>query len=251
MVSSSSLVLAQGTINTQPMISGVVPSGSDDFSTGGGGFTVSAPVSPETDWAYSDGAWYSFGTDAGTGVGTNTTYLTTPIYTVSEAGAVEVTFSHSYNFEIDYDAGALEISVNGGAFTYLPGSAFTSNGYAANPLAAATNSALKEQYGFLGESPGYPAFHTTTATLLASAAKGDTVQVRFMGAYDDAFSAGGWKIDSFAITNALPTLMKLEWPLGVMQYSDNLQPPWTSLTGSSPLLIDMKAAPKRFFQLKP
>ena len=250
-VSSSSLVLAQGSINTQPVVSSVVPSGNEDFNTSGGGFTVSAPVSPETDWAYNAGSWLSFGTDAGTGFGTNTTYLTTPIYTVSAAGAVTISFSHAYNFEADYDAGALEISVNGGAFTRLPGSAFTSNGYAANPLAAATNSALAGQEGFLGESAGYPAYHTTTATLLASAAVGNTVQVRFMGAYDDAYSAGGWEIDSFSITNALPSLMKLEWPLGIMQYSDTLQPPWTDLGGTSPLLIDTKAGPRRFFRIKP
>ena len=72
-----------------------------------------------------------------------------------------------------------------------------------------------------------------------------------MGAYDDAYSTGGWEVDSFAITGALPKLLKLEWPLGVMQWSDTLQPPWTDLSGSSPLLIDMTAAPKRFFRLKP
>ncbi|MEK7950531.1 LamG-like jellyroll fold domain-containing protein [Luteolibacter soli] len=249
-VSSSSLVLAQGAINTQPKISIVPPSGNEDFSTSAGGFTVSAPVSPETDWAYSNGSWFSFGTDAATGVGTNTTYLMTPIYTVNAGGAVAISFSHSYNFEEDYDAGALEISVNGGAFTRVPGSAFTLNGYDGT-LAAGTNSALAGQEGFLRASAGYPAFHTTTATLLASATAGTTVQVRFMGAYDDAYSAGGWKIDSFSITGALPSLLKLEWPLGTMQYSDNLQPPWTDLSADSPLLIDTKAAPRRFFQLKP
>ena len=45
--------------------------------------------------------------------------------------------------------------------------------------------------------------------------------------------------------------MTLTWPLGIMQYSDNLQPPWTDIPGTSPLVIDAKAAPKRFFRLKP
>jgi hypothetical protein len=249
-ISGSSLVLAQASLNTQPKISSVAPSGSDNFDTTGGGFTVSTPVSPETDWVHTSGTWYSFGTDAGTGFGTNTTYLTSPIYRVNTAGAITLTFSHSYNFEVDYDAGALEVSVNGGAFTYLPKEAFTVGGYDGE-LAAGTNSALVSKFGFLGTSAGYPAFHTTTATLLASAAVGDTVQVRFMAAYDDAYSAGGWKIDSYSVTGALPKLMKLEWPLGTMQYSDNLQPPWTDLSGASPLLIDTMAAPKRFFKLKP
>jgi autotransporter-associated beta strand protein len=249
-ISGTSLVLAQASFNTQPMVSNVVPSGNENFDTTGGGFTVSTPVSPETDWVHTSGTWYSFGTDAATGVGTNTTYLTTPIYRVNTAGAVTISFSHNYNFEQDYDAGALEISVNGGPFTYLPESAFTLNGYNGT-LPGGTNSALANQVSFVITSTDYPAFLTTTATLIASAAVGDTVQVRFMAAYDDAYSAGGWKIDSFSITGALPSLMKLEWPLGVMQYSNTLQPPWTDLPGSSPLLIDTMAAPKRFFKLKP
>jgi autotransporter-associated beta strand protein len=250
-ISGSSLILAQATLNTQPVMTSVAASGSENFETSGGGFTVSTPVSAQTDWTYSSGSWLSFGEHDGTGGTTHTSYLSTPIYTVTQAGAVTMSFSHKYNWEVDYDAGAVEISVNGGAFTRLPGTAFTLNGYAATPLAAGTNSALAGQEGFLGQSPGYPAYHTTDCTLLASAVVGDTVQVRFMSASDDYYSEGGWEIDSFSITGALPKLLKLEWPVGVMQYSDTLQPPWTDLSGSSPLLIDTMAAPKRFFRLKP
>ncbi len=249
-VSGSSLILAQATLNTQPVMTSVAPSGSEDFNTSGGGFTVSAPVSSQTDWTYSSGSWLSFGEHDGTGGTTHTSYLSTPIYTVTQAGAVTMSFSHKYNWEVDYDAGAVEISVNGGAFTRLPGTAFTLNGYDGT-LAAGTNSALAGQEAFLGQSAGYPAYHTTDCTLLASAVVGDTVQVRFMSASDDYYSEGGWEIDSFSITGALPKLLKLEWPVGVMQYSDTLQPPWTDLSGSSPLLIDTMAAPKRFFRLKP
>lgn len=249
-ISGASLVLAQATFSTQPVMTSVAPSGTENFDTSAGGFTVSAPVSPQTDWTYSSGSWLSFGEDAGTGGTTHTSYLITPIYRVNQAGPVTMSFSHKYNFEVDWDAGAVEISVNGGAFTRLLGTAFTLNGYDGT-LAGGTNSALAGQEGFLGQSAGYPAYHTTDCTLLASAVAGDTVQVRFMSATDDYYSPGGWQIDSFSITGALPNLLKLEWPLGVMQYSNNLQPPWTDLSGSSPLLIDTKAAPKRFFRVKP
>ena len=90
---------------------------------------------------------------------------------------------------------------------------------------------------------------------MATGAVGDQVQVRFAAAYDDNtignLTPPGWEIDSLQLTGGVPSLLTLEWPLGVMQYSDNLQPPLTDLPGTSPLVIDVKAAPKRFFRLKP
>ncbi len=250
--SGNSLLLAPTSVEAGITVSTPTPSGTEDFETSGGGFTVSAPVSPQTDWTYSNGHWLSFGQDAGTAIVTHTSYLSTPIYSVTQAGPVTMSVSHKYAFEEAYDAGAIDISVNGAAFTRLPNAAFTQNGYDGTlPAAPATNSALAGQEGFLVNSDGYPAYFTSIATLLANAAVGDTIQVRFMSASDDAFSPGGWEIDSFSITGALPNLMQLEWPFGVMQYSNNLQPPWTDLSGSSPLLIDTKAAPRRFFRVKP
>lgn len=131
--------------------------------------------------------------------------------------------------------------------------AFTENGY--NGTLRAVDHSLKNGEAFVGNSAGHPAFITSSCTLLANGVVGNSLQVRFISASDNNTSGNlspqGWQIDSTEFSNALPNLLKLTWPTGLMQYSDNLQPPWIDLPGTSPLLIDMNAAPKRFFRLKP
>ncbi len=252
-VSGSSIAIVQSTLNTQPTITTTPPSGSENFNTNNGGFSISAPVSAQTDWTYSNGSWRSNGQASGGNGDDNTSNLNSPIYTVNQAGAIQLTFSHRYSFEVDFDGGDVQVSVNGGAFTPVPGTSFSQNGYTGTVPATVTHS-LKGLEAFVGNSAGHPALITSICTV-ATAAAGDTIQVRFVSASDENtvgnLTPAGWEIDSFEITKALPNLMTLTWPIGSMQYSDNLQPPWTDLPGSSPLLIDTKATPKRFYRLKP
>ena len=251
---SNSVVLVQSGFNPQPMISSTAPplNGIVDFNSNGGGFSASAPVTPETDWTYSAGSWRSAG--QATGFGTdNTTHLLSPVYTLTQAGPVTLSFTHRYSFEADFDAGAVQVSVNGGAFTHVPGTAFSQNPYDTTAPGDVTHS-LANKEAFMGNSTGHPAFITSICTV-ATGVAGNTVQVRFTAAYDNNTAGDltppGWEIDSLQVTGGVPSLMTLTWPLGIMQYSDNLQPPWTDIPGTSPLVIDAKAAPKRFFRLKP
>ena len=62
----------------------------------------------------------------------------------------------------------------------------------------------------------------------------------------------GWEIDSYEFTEGAPGGASISWPIGILQYSDNLLPPWTDLTGAtSPWFIDTTLAPSRFFRIKP
>ncbi len=250
-VSSSSLVLAQEGISAQPTVAAAVSSGSEDFNTNGGGFSVSAPVTPETDWTYTTGSWRSNGQASGFGAD-NTSYLISPVYTLTQAGPVTLTFGHRHSFEIDYDGGAVDVSFNGGEFTRVASGAFSQNGY--NGSLGAVGHSLQNGEAFVGNSAGHPAFITSICTV-ATGAVGDTVQVRFISASDNNTSGNlspqGWEIDSFEISGGKPSLITLEWPFGTMQYSDTLLPPWTDLSGKSPLVIDTAASPRRFFRLKP
>lgn len=251
---SSSVVMVQTGFNPQPAITSTAPpaNGTSDFNSNGGGFSVSAPVTAETDWAFSPGSWRSPGQATGFGED-NTSFLISPIYTVTQAGAVSLSFTHRYSFEEGFDAGNVQVSVNGAAFTHMLGTAFSQNGYNGTVPGDVTHS-LKGLEAFVGNSAGHPAFLTSVCTV-ATAAVGDTVQFRFAAAYDNNtignLTPPGWEIDSLQVTGGVPTLMTLTWPVGVMQYSDNLQPPWTDIPLGSPLVIDAKASPQRFFRLKP
>ena len=65
-------------------------------------------------------------------------------------------------------------------------------------------------------------------------------------------SPQGWEIDSYQISEGGTGGATLSWPVGVMQYSDNLEPPWTDLTGAtSPMFIDTTLVPRRFYRIKP
>lgn len=250
---SSSVVMVQAGFNPQPLITSTTApaNGTTDFNSNNGGFSVSAPVTAETDWAFSPGSWRSPGQATGFGED-NTSFLISPTYKVPQAGAVTLSFTHRYSFEANFDAGDVQVSINGAAFTHVPGTAFIQNGYTATVPGDVTHS-LKNLDAFMGNSAGHPAFLTSICSVTAAA--GDTVKFRFAAAYDNNtigdLTPPGWEIDSVQVTGGVPSLMTLTWPVGVMQYSDNLEPPWTDIPLGSPLVIDALASPKRFFRLKP
>jgi hypothetical protein len=233
---------------------------SDNFNTNNAGFTVSTSVSAETDWLYSDvdGTWRSNGQNSASG-SNNVSYLTSPVFTLTKPGLVELTFAHHHSFEFyapadAYDGGVVEVSFNGGSFQRVPLSSFTQNGYNGTVMLG-TSIELAGQPAFISNSAGHPAFITSKCKIAAGKA-GDTVQVRFMSASDNNTSGdltpSGWEIDSFEITESNGAGGMISWPLGILEYSDNLLPPWTSLgTGGGPIFIDTTVAPKRFFRVRP
>jgi hypothetical protein len=212
-------------------------------------------VSPETDWTYNaaSGTWRSNGQATQLGAD-NTSYLSSPIYTITETGPVTLSFSHRYSFEQGfYDGGVVEVSFNGGAFTRVAGTSFTLNGYNGTVLAD-SGTTLQGAEAFVQDSTGHPSFITSTCSL-GNGVIGGRVQVRFISSSDPntsgSLSPQGWEITSVQLTGAIPNLLTLTWPVGTLQFSDNLAPPWTDLTTVSPLVIDPKTVPKRFFRVKP
>jgi hypothetical protein len=118
---------------------------SEDFNANNGGYTATTynPLNSSNasgPWIYgvaagvgSTGGWSSDGAD-----GLNSPFeqlLTSPLITLSAAGAVNLSFEHQYNFEyadsLYWDGGLVQISVNGGVFMQVPTSSFTLNGYSA------------------------------------------------------------------------------------------------------------------------
>jgi hypothetical protein len=132
--------------------------------------------------------------------------LISPNATVTATGAVTLTFDHRYFIETAWDGSAVFVSVNGGAFTYLPLSAFSANGYAGDTLANTPNSAWEGgEDVFYGKSAGYdtPVLIQSVANLGVLTA-GDTVAVEFRGGWDGGFNEAGtdWEIGAVKLTDA-------------------------------------------------
>jgi len=147
--------------------------------------------------------------------------LVSPTYSVPAGGGATISFQQSYVLWAPdasalangvFSGGALEISINGGAFQDLvtAGGAFTAGGYNValdpsfdNPLAQPPLLARNVWGGNSG------AFVQTTATL-PSAASGGTVQLRWRlgteggGRSHDQYS--GWFIDDFSCETCQPAV---------------------------------------------
>lgn len=262
-IAFNSIMIAQAGLSFTPVISNIPGSGSTQLSAGNfdadnGSFTVSAPVTAETDWTYSAGSWRSNGQNSAFG-SDNVSYLTSPPFTLTKSGVFTLTFSHRHSFEFyepadAYDAGVVEVSINNGPFRKIPLSAFTQNGYNGTVMTG-TSISLAGQQAFISNSAGHPAFITSVCKAGVGNV-GDVVQVRFMSASDNNTSGSltpqGWEIDSYEFAEGAPGGASIAWPIGVLQYSDNLQPPWTDLPdAASPWFIDTTLAPRRFFRIKP
>lgn len=256
-------ILISKSANFSPTMT-IIPSGTptilstNNFDASDGSFAVSDTVSAQTDWTYSAGSWRSNGQSDAFG-SNNVSYLTSPAYTLTQSGTVELTFSHRHSFEFyapadSYDAGVVELSVNGAAFQRVPLSAFTQNGYNGTVMLG-TSISLAGQQAFIGNSAGHPGFITSKCKLVAGQ-PGDTVRFRFMSASDNNTSGdltpAGWEVDSYEIKEGAGIGGSISWPLGILEYSDNLQPPWTTIgSGGGPIYFDPSLAPKRFYRIKP
>ncbi len=178
----------------------------EDFSSSDGGWVSTETGGHADPWAYDGGAG-AWSTDGSQTSAPTHTRLTSPTLVVTTAGEIQVSFDHFYSIEgPDWDAGALFASVNGGAFTYVDGSAFTANGYNSPVLVGQHD--LQGSFGFTGDSAGYPTPITSTASL-GVLGLGDTVAVQFLMA-NDQFAIGAnlpnWQIDSVSVpgTQAVP-----------------------------------------------
>ena len=182
---------------------------SNDFGANNGGFAATnGGMSPVEAFNYSPGFWSVNGETA---LGTpSTSEITSPAVTVPATGAVSLSFDHRYNFEFDgirWDGGQVQMSVNGGSFTMVPGGSFTANGY----IGVITgNGVLIGTEGFNDISTGYGAGNSlTSAANLGTLNGGDSVRVRFIVQYDEFVRGNpdntipGWEITGVTI-NGVP-----------------------------------------------
>ena len=180
----------------------------EDFTGGDGGF-ISTEVGGSTfPWTLNvpSSSWRLDGdTDLGSPTRNN---LTSPIIDVTGTEALIISFDHRYSIEGGlWDGGALFTSLNGGEFVQVPATAFVENGYTAMGLIG--NHDLFEGDGFGGDSPGYASetFITSVAEIPGMAI-GDTIQLQFVGAYDE-FSRGtflpNWEIDRVTVETQVDT----------------------------------------------
>lgn len=169
------------------------------FTSGAEGFTVENAPAPAGPWVVGGGTWSALG-----GEGNVTSILKTPVIAITTTGEVTLSFSHRYSLEPEWDGGVVRISVNGGAPTLLGLSAFTANGYTF--MDSLGNFSIDEYENvpiFNGDSTGYSnnEFITSTASL-GTLSAGNTLQVQWVGLWDDAFINPGinWEITGVTVT---------------------------------------------------
>lgn len=109
-------------------------------------------------------------------------------------------FDHYIASEIGWDGGNLKISVNGGAFTLVPSSAFTFNPYnlTLNTAAAGNTNPLAGQQGFSGTDGGSVGGSWGQSQINLAAlgvVPGDTVRLRYDFGMDGCTGIDGWYVD--------------------------------------------------------
>lgn len=177
--------------------------------------------------------------------------ITTPSVTVSQAGAVEMTLTHRYNFEGDgtaanaYDGGVVQFNINDGEFLTLDAANFSQNGYAAFPIIG--NGVLNGIAGFNSTTPGFSdGTNVQTIATLPGVSSGDRVRLRFLGAWDEGFTSDGidWKIEGVAVKVGATVLLDENFSAGDGGFSADSTAPgaaWDYIEGSSPLTGDLVA----------
>ncbi|MFM8440760.1 MAG: M36 family metallopeptidase, partial [Acidobacteriota bacterium] len=130
------------------------------------------------------------------------TDLTSPSIAITSPAATG-SFRHRYDTEAGWDGGALEISIDTGAFQDLivAGGAFLGNGYNGS-LGSGTNNPLSGRNAWSGNSGGF----VTTSFQLPAAAAGKNIRLKFrMGSDDNTVGTGsnpGWYVDSVAVNGS-------------------------------------------------
>lgn len=186
-----------------------------DFAVNDGGFTASVISGTATGpWTYSGSSWVTPGVTSVSSKG-----LTSPVLTVNANGTVTGSFTHRFSFESStssFDGGQLQFRVNGGSFNTVPQDQITGVTYF-GIISSSFSNPIGGQFGFARVSAGYatPVMVTSNFTLGTGVSPfstgspfaftaGDTVEIRFLGAWDSS-SVGGnpnWEIGTVNVANA-------------------------------------------------
>lgn len=168
--------------------------------------------------------------------------LESPTFSVSTAAA-RLAFRHRYSFRSG-DGGALEISMNGGAYRDITamGGNFIFGGY--NGLVSFTSSVLAQREVWTGNSVGF----VTSIVELPAIAQGQEVRLRWRLATDAFLASEGWYIDSVHLTDGyaccyLPAVAALEGPStsatrgGPITYTVQFSEPVTGFDSAEDVLL--------------
>ncbi len=128
--------------------------------------------------------------------------LDSPAITLPAGVPPHVAFDHWVAIEADYDGGNLKVSVNGGPWTLVPGSAYAFNAYSGtlNPAPGNTNPLAGEE-AFTGADQGTlsGSWGQSQVDLIGLAAPGDSVRLRFDLGVDGCFGVNGWYVDGVRV----------------------------------------------------
>jgi Zn-dependent metalloprotease len=116
--------------------------------------------------------------------------------------AVRMSFEHYVSTESGYDGGNVKISVNGGAYTVVPASAYRFNKPTRLTDASTNTNPLAGQEGFTGTDGGEigGTWGTSQVDLTAAGVKpGDTVTFRFDIGRDGCGGLEGWAVDNVEV----------------------------------------------------
>jgi hypothetical protein len=106
--------------------------------------------------------------------------------------------------EAGWDGGNLKISINGGAYTIVPSSAYKFNAYNAtlNTAAAGNTNPLAGQAAFTGTDGGslFGSWGQSQVNLtLLGVKRGDTIRLRYDFGMDGCSGNDGWYVDNVTV----------------------------------------------------
>ncbi len=194
---------------------------SQDWESGLGAWTVGtrAVVNPATfdtpDWAVvgslpagepGSAAFVEDNQDLGdcvTDIEAGVLFLESPVISIPAGASAELAFDHWVATEVGWDGGNLSASVNGGAYTLIPSSAFTYNAYntTLNPASAGNDNPLAGQPAFSGTDEGFVqgTWGQSQVNLSGIASGGDDIQLRFEMGLDGCAGVVGWYVDEVEV----------------------------------------------------
>ncbi len=142
-------------------------------------------------------------------------WLVTPALVVGDT-TLKLTFDHRYQFEAsskkNFDGGVIELNIDGDS-TWTDIGALASPGYAGILDFNKSTNPLKSRAAFVGTSPGYPAYLTTTVDL-GTAFSGSTIKIRFRAGTDEGTGATGWDITRVSVEGTTNTPFPMRIAVG-------------------------------------
>lgn len=140
--------------------------------------------------------------------------IESPVITIPAGtpGNLNMAFDHYIAIEDTWDGGNIKFRINGGAWTLLPATAFTANGYnnLLNASAAGNTNPMQGQPAFTGTDPGSVTGSWGQSQIdLSSPAiglvAGNTIQFRFELGTDICGGIEGWYVDDVRVYSCAVT----------------------------------------------